>query len=418
MIRAVFLAAATLVALTPLAHAQGFETPARAAYVLDHTTGTELLAKNADEALPPASMSKLMTLYMAFEAIASGRLSADQRLPVSEHAASYGGSSMFLDTTDRVRVEDLLRGVVVLSGNDASAVLAEALSPDGTEAGFARLMTERAREMGMMNSTFANSNGWPDPRQRMSMRDLGILASHLISDFPTFYPMFAEQEFEFDGRVPSNSQNRNPILGLGIGADGLKTGHTSEAGYGLVGSAKQGERRGIFVITGLDSTESRRVEAERIVNWSFRQFAQRDIGAAGTRISEAEVWMGERNRVGLTLAEDVSVLLPVMSGDDLAAEVVYQGPVEAPIEKGQALAELVIAREGMPATRVPLVAETGVARGGFVPRVKVAASVLFDRFGPEGLTLPGLDPLAEDPAPEAEATPEAEPATPATEDET
>ncbi|WP_432255822.1 D-alanyl-D-alanine carboxypeptidase family protein [Limimaricola sp. AA108-03] len=407
MIRAVFLAAATLVALAPLARAQSFDTPARAAYVLDHTTGTELLAKNADEPLPPASMSKLMTLYMAFEAIASGRLSIDQRLPVSEHAASYGGSSMFLDTTDRVRVEDLLRGVIVLSGNDASAVLAEALSPDGTEAGFARLMTERARDMGMENSTFANSNGWPAPNQRMSMRDLGILASHLIRDFPTFYPMFAEQEFEFDGRVPSNSQNRNPILGLGIGADGLKTGHTSEAGYGLVGSAAQDDRRVIFVITGLESTESRRVEAERIVNWSFRQFAQRDIGEAGTRIAEAEVWMGERNRVGLTLADDVSVLLPVMSNDDLAAEVVYQGPIEAPIEQGQELAELVIAREGMSETRVPLVAETAVARGGFMPRVKVAATVLFDRFGPEGVTLPGLDPLAEEPAPEPAAEPEA-----------
>lgn len=407
MIRAVFLAAATLVALAPLVRAQSFDTPARAAYVLDHTTGTELLAKNADEPLPPASMSKLMTLYMAFEAIASGRLSIDQRLPVSEHAASYGGSSMFLDTTDRVRVEDLLRGVIVLSGNDASAVLAEALSPDGTEAGFARLMTERARDMGMENSTFANSNGWPAPNQRMSMRDLGILASHLIRDFPTFYPMFAEQEFEFDGRVPSNSQNRNPILGLGIGADGLKTGHTSEAGYGLVGSAAQDDRRVIFVITGLESTESRRVEAERIVNWSFRQFAQRDIGEAGTRIAEAEVWMGERNRVGLTLAEDVSVLLPVMSNDDLAAEVVYQGPIEAPIEQGQELAELVIAREGMSETRVPLVAETAVARGGFMPRVKVAATVLFDRFGPEGVTLPGLDPLAEEPAPEPAAEPEA-----------
>ncbi|EYD71105.1 D-alanyl-D-alanine carboxypeptidase family protein [Limimaricola hongkongensis] len=402
MIRAVFIAAATLLALAPLARAQSFDTPARAAYVLDHTTGTELLAKNANEPLPPASMSKLMTLYMAFEAVASGRLSIDQRLPVSEHAASYGGSSMFLDTTDRVRVEDLLRGVIVLSGNDASAVLAEALSPDGTEAGFARLMTERAREMGMENSTFANSNGWPDPRQRMSMRDLGILASALIQDFPTFYPIFAEQEFAFDGRVPSNSQNRNPILGLGIGADGLKTGHTSEAGYGLVGSAKQGDRRVIFVITGLDSTEARRVEAERIVNWSFRQFAQRDIGEAGTRISEAEVWMGEQGRVGLALAEDVSVLLPVMSSEDLSAEVVYQGPIEAPIEAGQELAELVIAREGLPETRVPLVAETAVARGGFMPRLKVAATVLFDRFGPEGVALPGLLPMTDAPAPAAE----------------
>ncbi|WP_220089942.1 hypothetical protein, partial [Pseudomonas aeruginosa] len=169
------------------------------------------------------------------------------------------------------------------------------------------------------------------------------------------------------------------------------------------------DRRVIFVITGLDSTQSRRVEAERIVNWSFRQFAQRDIGEAGTRISEAEVWMGEQSRVGLALAEDLSLLMPAMSRDDVEAEVVYQGPIEAPIEAGQELAELVIAREGMPATRVPLVAETAVARGGFMPRVKVAASVLFDRFGPEGLTLPGLDPMAVTPADEPVET-EAEPA--------
>ncbi|SDE47436.1 D-alanyl-D-alanine carboxypeptidase family protein [Limimaricola pyoseonensis] len=408
MIRAFLAAALLAMGALPL-QAQSFETPARAAFVYDQTTDTVLLEKNADQPLPPASMSKLMTLYMAFEAIAEGRLSPDQLLPVSEHAASYGGSSMFLDTTDRVSVEDLLRGVIVLSGNDASAVLAEALSPDGTETGFARLMTEKAREIGMMNSTFKNSNGWPAPNHEMSVRDLGILAERLIEEFPTYYPMFAEQEFEFDGRVPSNSQNRNPILGLGIGADGLKTGHTSEAGYGLVGSAKQGDRRVIFVITGLDSTQSRRVESERIVNWAFRQFAQRDIGEEGTRISEAEVWMGERNRVGLVLGADLSLLMPAMGSEDLAAEVVYEGPIEAPIEAGQELAELVISREGLPETRVPLVAEAAVARGGFLPRVKVAASVLFDRFGPEGLALPGLDPLAE-PAP-AEAEPAAEPAT-------
>ncbi len=417
MIRAAFIAAALFVSLAPWARAQSFETPARAAFVLDQTTSTVLLAKNADQPLPPASMSKLMTLYMAFEAIAKDRLSPDQLLPVSEHAASYGGSSMFLDTTDRVRVEDLLRGVIVLSGNDASAVLAEALSPDGTEAGFARMMNEKAREIGMKNSNFLNSNGWPAPGHEMSMRDLGILADRIISEYPTYYALFAEQEFEFDGRVPSNSQNRNPILGLGIGADGLKTGHTSEAGYGLVGSAKQGDRRIIFVITGLESNESRRVESERIVNWAFRQFAQRDIGDAGTLISEAEVWMGERNRVGLALGSDLSLLMPVNSTADLQAEVVYQGPIEAPIEAGQELAELVITRDGLPESRFPLVAETSVPRGGFMPRVKVAATVLFNRFGPEGLELPQLNPLAEEPAP-AEAEPATDAETAPADDET
>ncbi|PYE80859.1 D-alanyl-D-alanine carboxypeptidase family protein [Pseudoroseicyclus aestuarii] len=412
MIKATLRLLTLLALLLPglAASAQTFETPARAAWVFDQTTGTVLLSKNADTPLPPASMSKLMTLYMTFEAIADGRLSADQELPVSQHAASYGGSSMFLDTTDRVRVEDLLRGVIVLSGNDASAVLAEALSPDGTEAGFAEFMTERAHQMGMTNSHFENSNGWPAAGHVMSAHDLGVLADHIITDYPTFYPIFAEQEFPFDGRVPSNSQNRNPILGLGIGADGLKTGHTTDAGYGLVGSAKQGDRRIIFVLMGLDSTAARREEGERIVNWAFRQFAEREIGEAGTRIAEAEVWMGQQDTVGLALPEDTVLLLPVMSQEDLDAEVVYSGPVEAPIAAGDTLAELVVSRDGLPETRLPLVAETDVARGGFMPRVRVAAHVLIDRFGPEGASLPQLVPAApegavqDDPAPEDAAT--------------
>ncbi|NBQ51757.1 MAG: D-alanyl-D-alanine carboxypeptidase, partial [Marivivens sp.] len=277
------LLTACLLALTAtFAAAQSFETNARAAYVYDMTTGTVLLEKNADTPLPPASMSKLMTLYLAFEAISDGRLSPDDELLVSEHAMSYQGSSMFLRSGERVRVEDLIRGVIILSGNDASAVLAENLSPDGTEAGFARMMTSRAQDLGMMHSTFANSNGWPDPNQRMSVRDLGILAQHLITDFPTYYPIFAEEEFLFDGRVPSNSQNRNPILGLGLGADGMKTGHTQEAGYGLVGSAKQGDRRVVFVVTGLDSAAARAEEGQRILNWSFRQFAQKNVIETGT----------------------------------------------------------------------------------------------------------------------------------------
>ncbi|HHI69886.1 MAG TPA: D-alanyl-D-alanine carboxypeptidase, partial [Rhodobacteraceae bacterium] len=220
-----------------------FETRAKAAYVLDYTTGTVLLSKDADLPLPPASMSKLMTLNMVFEALQDGRLQLDDRLPVSEHAMSYKGSTMFLNTSDRVRVEDLIRGVIVLSGNDATTVLAEALSPDGTEAGFARMMTERAKELGMTNSHFTNSNGWPQAGHRMSVHDLAILAERLIREFPTFYPLFSETEFLFDGRAPQNKSNRNPLLKLNIGADGLKTGHTQEAGYGLVGSAKQGDRR-------------------------------------------------------------------------------------------------------------------------------------------------------------------------------
>ena len=363
-----------------LAAAQDFDTRARAAFVYDTTTNTVLMAKNADEPLPPASMSKLMTLYMAFEAIADGRLSIDTVLPVSDHAASYGGSSMFLTTQDRVRVEDLLRGVIVLSGNDASAVLAEGIA--GTERAFAQMMTERARQLGMDNSTFQNSNGWPAAGHLMSVRDLGILADHLITDFPTFYPLFAEEEFEFDGRVPANSQNRNPLLDLGIGADGLKTGHTQEAGYGLTGSAKQGDRRIIFVLTGLDSTAARAEESERLVNWAFRQFAQKDVARAGTRIAEADVWMGAAPRVGLTVAEDLSLLVPVLNRGGVEAEAVFDAPVTAPVAAGDRLGELVINLDGLPETRVPLVAESAVGPGGFGVRLRTAAQVVLGKVMP------------------------------------
>ena len=374
------LLTACLLALTAtFAAAQSFETNARAAYVYDMTTGTVLLEKNADTPLPPASMSKLMTLYLAFEAIADGRLSPDDELLVSEHAMSYQGSSMFLRSGERVRVEDLIRGVIILSGNDASAVLAENLSPDGTEAGFARMMTSRAQDLGMMHSTFANSNGWPDPNQRMSVRDLGILAQRLITDFPTYYPIFAEEEFLFDGRVPSNSQNRNPILGLGLGADGMKTGHTQEAGYGLVGSAKQGDRRVVFVVTGLDSAAARAEEGQRILNWSFRQFAQKNVIETGTRVAEASVWMGQAPTVGLTVAEDVSMLVPILSGDSIDGEVVFNAPIEAPIAAGQNLGELIIRFDDLPERRIPLVAEADVPVGGFAIRMRTAVMVLLDK---------------------------------------
>jgi D-alanyl-D-alanine carboxypeptidase (penicillin-binding protein 5/6) len=357
-----------------------FDTQAKSAYVVDLKTGTVLLNKNADVPLPPASMSKLMTLYIAFEALRDGRLNLDEKLPVSEHAMSYGGSTMFLDTTDRVRVEDLIRGIIVLSGNDACAVIAEALSPDGTEAGFARYMTQRAQKMGMTNSTFANSNGWPAAGHRMSMRDLGLLATRLIEDFPQYYPLFAERSFAFDGRAPQNTRNRNPLLGLGIGADGLKTGHTEEAGYGLVGSSIQGERRIIFVISGLDTSRARAEEAETIVNWSFRHFVLRDLAKAGSVIAEADVWMGANTTVGLTPAQDISALLPALGGDSMSAEVVYKGPIEAPIEKGQEIAQLILKPEGLEEISYPLVADQAIPVGGFLTRITTAAMALLQRL--------------------------------------
>ena len=379
------LAAGMAVSLSALS-AAAFDTKARAAYVLDAGTDTVLLSKEADVPLPPASMSKLMTLYVAFEALRDGRLTLDETLPVSQHAMSYKGSTMFLDTLDRVRVEDLLRGIIVLSGNDACVVIAEALSPDGTEAGFARYMTKRGQELGMTASTFANSNGWPAAGHRMSVHDLAVLAERLIEDFPEYYPLFAETKFEFDGRAPSNVRNRNPLLKLGIGADGLKTGHTEEAGYGLVGSAKQGDRRVIFVVSGLDSERARAEEAEALVNWSFRQFTKKTVAKQGIPIAEAEIWRGAERSVGLVPAEDLEILLPSLAGGTIEGEVVYSGPIEAPVAQGQRLAELVLQPEELPEVRLPLVAESDVPAGGFVVRVKTAAQVLIKQFltGPEG----------------------------------
>jgi len=358
--------------------AYSFDTKARAAYIIDQTSGTVLLSKNADLPLPPASMSKLMTLYMTFEFIKAGRLGLNEKLPVSKNAANYTGSTMFLDPTDRVAVIDLIKGIIVLSGNDACAVIAEALSPDGTEAGFAKLMTQRAKQLGLKNSTFKNSNGWPASGHQMSVRDLGLLAERLITDFPEYYPMFAEQTYEFDGRAPANTRNRNPLLGLGIGADGLKTGHTEEAGYGLVGSAKQDDRRIIFVLSGLGSLEDRAQEAETIVNWAFRQFLVKNFGTSGTEVGRAAVWNGKSRNVSLLLEGDLNVMLPVLSSSDPSFSIEYVGPIKAPIEKGDRIAELVIKSQNLPETRQALVAGKNVSTGGFFVQIRTAGEYLFN----------------------------------------
>ena len=351
-----------------------FETQATSAFVLDYTTGTVLLSKDADVPLPPASMSKLMTLYVAFEAVRDGRLKLDEELRVSEHAMSYTGSTMFLQAGERVKVEDLLRGIIVLSGNDACAVIAEALSPDGTEAGFARFMTERAKALGMTHSAFANANGWPDPRHRMSMRDLAILGTKIIEDFPEFYAMFAEKEFLFDKKESQNRFNRNPLLGLGIGADGLKTGHTKEAGYGLVGSVKQGARRIVFVISGLQTEQARAREAEAITNWAFRQFTTAQLLEEGQIVAEAEVWMGEQATVQLTAAKALNTLVPTGTTDrKVEAEVIYDSPLKAPVMAGDQVGKLIIRPEGLASTEVPLIAAQTVEQGGVMVRLKTAS---------------------------------------------
>lgn len=379
--RGMKLALGALALLFSSVSAQAFDTRANAAFVMDYTSGTVLMAKNADQPLPPASMSKLMTLYMAFEALAldkNGSFTLDTMLPVSEAAQAYTGSTMFLEAGERVSVEDLIRGIIVLSGNDATVVIAEALG--GTEARFAQIMTTRAQQMGMTNSTFTNSNGWPKAGHLMSMRDLGLLTMNLIKDYPQFYPMFAEEEFLFDPKEPANRFNRNPLLALGIGADGLKTGHTQEAGYGLVGSAVQGNRRVIFVLSGLSTAEERARESETITNWAFRQFAQTNLGAAGTKIADAEVSLGAEQTVGMELAEDISMLLPVNPIEPLKTEVVYNGPIKAPIAKGQEIGELIVSPEGLPETRIQLLADRDIAPHGFVSRIFAAAQHLVERI--------------------------------------
>lgn len=357
---------------------QAFETAATAAWVYDLTTDTVLMDKNADQPLPPASMSKLMTISMLFEALKDGRVTMETEFAVSSQAKAMGGSTMFLQETDRPTVSDLLHGMIVNSGNDACVAVAEGLF--GTEAAFAAAATERARAMGMTASTFANSSGWPDPGHRMSMRDLGILARHLIEDFPEYYAIFAETEYNYKDRAPDNRFNRNPLLKLGIGADGLKTGHTEEAGYGLVGSAKQGDRRIIFAITGLPSEEARAEEAERIVGWAFRQFSTKTLAKAGVRVAEAEVHLGDADMVGLVPATDVRLLVSAQVQETVTAEVVYTGPLLAPVTKGTEVAELVIHVPDLPDRRVALVTEVDVGKAGFFKRFKTAADTLYARY--------------------------------------
>ncbi|MGI9389629.1 MAG: D-alanyl-D-alanine carboxypeptidase family protein [Boseongicola sp.] len=354
-----------------------FETRATAAYLYDVTTDTVLFEKNADAPLPPASMSKLMTLFMAFEALRDGRVTLETTFGVSTKARLMGGSTMFLDETDRPTVEQLIKGIIVQSGNDACIVVAEGLA--GSEDAFARQMNTRGAEIGLTNSTFVNASGWPNPNHRMSMRDLGVLATRIIVEFPEYYGYFALEEYDFDGRSPSNRFNRNPVLGLGLGADGLKTGHTEEAGYGLVGSALSGERRIVFVFTGIESQGDRRQEAESIINWGFRQFIQKQVAAAGQTVAEAPVWLGDHQQINLVARDDIKLLVPTIGQEAVETKIEYRSPLEAPIEKGAEVASLIVTAPDMPEKRIPLVSDRTVVYGGFLPRIRASAMVLFDK---------------------------------------
>lgn len=351
--------------------AWAFDTLARSAMIVDQTTGTVLLAKDADRPVPPASMSKLMTALMLFEALRDGRVTMDTKFLVSEKATARGGSTMFLRTGERVSVRDLIQGIIVQSGNDACITVAENIA--GTEEAFADQMTTRAVELGMTSSTFGNATGWPHPLQRMSARDLVFLANELITEFPEYYGFFSQQSFTWDG---VKQANRNPLLNLGIGADGLKTGHTNEAGYGLVGSAKQGNRRIIFMITGLDSKNARASEAEKLTNWAFRQFVSKELFKKDTKIAEAKVWLGSEKTVGLVAENNISGLFPQGSLDDVSIEVTYLGPLEAPIKAGDQVATLTVTAPTMETTKHNLVAQNDVAKGSIVTRVLASAELL------------------------------------------
>jgi len=354
--------------LTLAPPARALDTPARAAIVVDVTSGAVLMEKNPDRPLPPASMSKLMTLNMVFEALDEGRLSLDDRMPVSEEAWRKGGSKMFVRVGDRIRVEDLIHGVTVQSGNDACIVLAEGLA--GTEAAFAAQMNRRAPEIGLTNSHFENATGWPADDHVMSVRDLATLATRIVTEFPQYHGYFSVMEFTWEDIT---QRNRNPLLYLDIGADGMKTGHTEEAGYGLTATVARDGRRVVVVVAGLDSPRARAVEAEKLVEWAFREFRTERLFAAGDPVAEGEVWIGAAERVALTPAEDVVITTSVADAGAVRATVRYEGPRAAPIAQGEHIADLVVTAPGVADTRYPLVAAADVAAGGVMARAMAAA---------------------------------------------
>lgn len=350
------------------------ETAAREAILIDATTGAVLMEKDADVAMPPASMSKIMTAYMVFTRLKEGRLKLDDTLPVSEKAWKMGGSKMFVQVGTEIRVEDLLQGVIVQSGNDACIVLAEGLA--GSEEAFAQAMTEKAHEIGLTNSSFANATGWPDPGQRMTARDLATLALRTIENFPEFYHFYSEKEFEWSD---IRQGNRNPLLYKTVGADGLKTGHTEEAGYGLTASAVQDDRRLILVVTGLESVRARSEESERLLRWGFREYDNYALYAANETVDDAPVWLGEASTVPLVAKDDMVLTLPRKARKGMKVSVNYVSPIPAPIEEGEEVAELVVTpSEGDPVS-FPLYAGATVGQKG--PFGRIVAAVEFLIFG-------------------------------------
>ena len=368
------LAGAVLAAALSLAAAGAgaIETAAQQAFIVDFQTGAVLLEKNADEPIHPASMSKLMTLYLLFERLKAGRVSLDDTFPVSEKAwALNEGSTMFVGIDTQISVLDLIRGVIVQSGNDACLVIAEGLA--GSEEAFAELMNERGREIGLTASHFVNSHGLEDPNHKMTARDLATLATRIIADFPEYYHYFAEKEFVFNG---IKQGNRNPLLYRNIGADGLKTGHLSVSGYGIAASAERDGRRIILVAHGMGGMQSRADETTNLIEWAFREFDNYQLVKAGDVLDEAPVWYGQAETVPLTVAADLTVTLPRNARKDVRAKAVFDGPIPAPIEAGQEIGKLVISAPDVADTEVPLVAGAAVERLGAFGRIVAAVTYL------------------------------------------
>ena len=361
--------------------AQAIETIAKSAIIIEVATGETLMAKDADAPMAPASMSKLMTLYMLFERLKDGSLSLDDTFRVSDNAwrkggAKSGSSTMFLSPRKRVKVEDLIRGIIVQSGNDACIVVAEGLS--GSEAGFAVEMTERAREIGLASSTFRNATGWPDPEHRMTPRDLATLGQRLIEKFPEYYRFFKETEFTYGG---IRQMNRNPLLYKEMGADGLKTGHTQESGFGLTASAIRNGRRLVLVVNGLASKKARSQEPERLLEWAFRDFNNYALFKAGEKIEDAQVWLGEQPRVPMMIGKDVTLTIPRKARRKMKVSVTYKA-VPAPVAKGDVIGQLKVKVPGRNDMIVPLVAGADVARLGVIGRLWAALSnILFGEAG-------------------------------------
>jgi len=343
------------------------DTEAREAILMDYDTRQILFEKSADKAMPPSSMTKIMTVFLAFERLQQGRIKMSDEIPISETAWRKGGSKMFVEVGSRVLLSDILMGVIVQSGNDATIALAEAIS--GSEEAFAELMTTRGREIGLQDSVFRNSTGWPDPAHHMTAHDLAILAAETIRRFPDYYPLYAETTFTYNN---IKQGNRNPLLYKNMGSDGLKTGHTETAGYGLTATAKRGDRRLILVVNGLDSVRARSDESERLLEWGFREFENINLAKAGAPVENAEVWLGDRPTIPLVTDRDIQLTVRRAARREMTVTVEYPGPIPAPIVAGQPIAMLRVAAPDSPDHTFPLYAGASVDQLGPFGRISSA----------------------------------------------